>query len=186
MTSAALPTLPSIRAKELETVSHATDNDESRPEDTVNLPVESSSGRSDSIPSASLRSSSPSNDLSQSETQRSEHLATLHQKEQKVFSGLPPLESSVACNAIHQYISATSSFLNSFIADANASHEGVDHKLTVLEKQMALLESKIASMPDLFPEPEEKEGDHGDEAGASKNREECEIEVGDSGETESI
>jgi hypothetical protein len=74
-----------------------------------------------------------------------------------VFGGLPPLESSVACDAMHQYLVTTCSFLNSFIADVNAADEGIDHKLSVLEKQMALLESKVASVPNLFPEDGDRE-----------------------------
>mmetsp|Transcript_4019 Transcript_4019/g.8483 ORF Transcript_4019/g.8483 Transcript_4019/m.8483 type:complete len:99 (-) Transcript_4019:53-349(-) len=80
----------------------------------------------------------------------------LHQKEQKVFDQLPPLDPTVTCDAIHQYLSTTSQFLNSYIADANASLEGTSHKLSVLEKQMSLLESKLESIPGLFSEDEEQ------------------------------
>lgn len=153
MTSA-LPLLPSIRAKELE---RASANESDVVTQTTSAPSPRQNQKSElltlTVQSASVsRTNALPSTPSQSDTQRTEQLAMLHQKEQKVFGGLPPLESSVACNTIHQYISTTSSFLNSFIADANASHEGIDHKLTVLEKHMALLESKIASMPDLFPE----------------------------------
>lgn len=158
MASAALPPLPSIRAKQLDRASAIAPTDKSgNAENLGGAPADAQSSAKNK-PSASISTdfypiapSSPS----QSYAQRSKQLDVLHQKEQKVFGGLPPLESSVACNVIHQYISTTSAFLNSFIADANASHDGIDHKLTVLENQMALLESKIASMPDLFPEEEE-------------------------------
>jgi len=130
--------------------------------------------------STDLRPNASASDPSQSEHQRSEQLATLHQKEQNVFSGLPPLESNVACNVIHQYISTTSSFLNSFIADTNASHGGIDHKLTVLEKQMALLESKIASIPDLMPEEKES-----DEVSSAEEHKMEGNEIGDKGQKES-
>eukprot|EP00571_Detonula_confervacea_P004933 CAMPEP_0172319938 /NCGR_PEP_ID=MMETSP1058-20130122/39115_1 /TAXON_ID=83371 /ORGANISM="Detonula confervacea, Strain CCMP 353" /LENGTH=190 /DNA_ID=CAMNT_0013035087 /DNA_START=103 /DNA_END=675 /DNA_ORIENTATION=+ len=159
MTSAALPPLPSIRAKELERASANRSNVDLAQTSNVlsqsQNQVSEQSVQSAFISSTDLRRSSSLNVPPQSEAQRSGQLAMLHQKEQNVFGGLPPLESSVACNAIHQYISTTSSFLNSFIADANASNDGINNKLNVLEKQMALLESKIASMPDLFPEEDE-------------------------------
>ena len=184
MTSAALPPLPSIRAKELEKRVSADSqanksNDDAGKIVCTTVKTPSGSKEEQSI-TTHLRHNAPSSAPSQLENQRSDKLAMLHQKEQRVFGGLPPLESSVACNVIHQYISTTSSFLNSFIADANASHEGIDHKLTVLEKQMALLESKIASIPDLFPE--EKESD--EETGAEENEEEAD-ENGEEGKMES-
>ena len=82
-------------------------------------------------------------------------------KERSVFGGLPPLESTVACDAIHHYLVTTCSFLNSFVADVNAANEGMDHKLTVLERQMALLESRLASVPGLFPEDLYDDDKHG-------------------------
>ncbi|KAL7524968.1 hypothetical protein ACHAXR_000798 [Thalassiosira sp. AJA248-18] len=182
--SEALPMLPSIRAKELERASAASQTNKSLQSDdfcksadaTVNAPLGSYSGQRDSVPSADIRPNAP---ISQSETKRSEELATLHRKEQKLYGGFPPLESSVACNAIHHHISTTSAFLNSFVADVNASHEGIDHKLTTLENQMALLESKIASMPDLFPE--ETENDHDGAAGAEGNGEDSDMESDNGG-----
>eukprot|EP00584_Thalassiosira_punctigera_P011033 CAMPEP_0172526940 /NCGR_PEP_ID=MMETSP1067-20121228/1756_1 /TAXON_ID=265564 ORGANISM="Thalassiosira punctigera, Strain Tpunct2005C2" /NCGR_SAMPLE_ID=MMETSP1067 /ASSEMBLY_ACC=CAM_ASM_000444 /LENGTH=181 /DNA_ID=CAMNT_0013310579 /DNA_START=18 /DNA_END=563 /DNA_ORIENTATION=+ len=181
MTSAALPPLPSIRAKELERDSHENESINDGSWNFVVATAEAPSGPKKEQSASSitdLRPSASSSAPYQSEDQRSEQLAALHQKEKKVFSGLPPLESNVACNAIHQYISTTSSFLNSFIADANASHEGIDHKLTVLEKQMALLESKIASIPDLLPEEEENGEEIKDEEKEGEPNQE-----GDEGET---
>lgn len=85
----------------------------------------------------------------------------MHKKEMSVFGGLPPLESSAACDAINHYLVTTCSFLNSFVADVNAANEGMDHKLTVLERQMALLESRLASVPGLFPEESSEVGKNG-------------------------
>jgi hypothetical protein len=89
------------------------------------------------------------------------HLEAMLAKERSVFGGLPPLESTVACDAIHHYLVTTCSFLNSFVADVNAANEGMDHKLTVLERQMALLESRLASVPGLFPEDLYDDDKHG-------------------------
>ncbi|KAL7544635.1 hypothetical protein ACHAWF_008010 [Thalassiosira exigua] len=161
MASAALPLLPSIRAKKLEVAVAAaistageSGNDES---DLVGAheALTEQKNTDESGPLIVTHNIVPTNHSSLSDAQRSEKMAMMHQKEEKVFGGLPPLESSVASNAIHQYISTTSAFLNSFIADANASSDGIDHKLTVLEKQMAILESKIASMPDIDNESSE-------------------------------
>ncbi len=160
----ALPTLPSVRAKELESRASANNNESSvdLPHDKSILPSHNqrpgpSVKSNEYIPNSNLGSSEPSSILFHSDAERSEKLTEIHEKEQKVFGGLPPLESNVACDAIHHYISTTSSFLNSFIADVSASHDGIDHKLTVLEKQMSMLESKISSMPDLFPDMDESD-----------------------------
>ena len=167
--SAVLPTLPSIRAKELERASANINNDKDDGHLVENISDESTSSQTQEeeskqsvpIPSATILSNNNiSSSTIQNESERLEQLAMLYQKEKKCFGGLPPLESSIACNSIHQYISTTCSFLNSFIADVNASHEGIDHKLTVLERQMSMLESKLASVPDLFPD--DNESDHGD------------------------
>ena len=161
--TAALPTLPSIRAKELESRASANNNNESSVDlahtsvPSQNERSEESAKRNEYVPSSNLGPSATSSTRFHSDAERSEQLAGMHEKEQKVFGGLPPLESNVACDAIHHYISTTSSFLNSFIADVNASHDGIDHKLTVLEKQMSMLESKISSMPDLFPDEDESD-----------------------------
>ena len=167
MSSAALPPLPSVRAKELERASADTSqaHDNSASDQQVDETAKAPSGSKDYEQNASAstniqhdaQSSAPA---PQSDIQRSEQLEMQHQKEKKVFGGLAPLESSVACNAIHGYISTTAAFLNSFIADVSTSHEAIDDKLTVLEKQMSMLESRIASIPDLFPD---KESDHEEE-----------------------
>lgn len=181
--SAVLPLLPSIRAKEeLEqsasaqyhdrkqiissSDAHSSQSQESKEQD--NVPIRSANISSDNI--------ATSNTPYQNASERSEQLDMIHSKEHKVFGTLPPLDSSVTCNAIHQYISTTSAFLNSFIANANASHEGIDHKLTVLEKQMSMLESKLASVPGLFPD--ESESDLGESsAGENDEEEEAKEEV---------
>jgi hypothetical protein len=98
------------------------------------------------------RSAAEASYRNENHRRRSEHLEAMHTKEMSVFGSLPPLESSVACDAIHHYLITTCSFLNSFVADVNAANEGMDQKLTVLERQMALLESRLASVPGLLPE----------------------------------
>lgn len=158
----ALPLLPSVRAKELERASANNDSDDHvnnapKPNQIQSLEQSKLPVQSESVSSTTLPSKASLDTPYQSDTtaKRSEQLAVQNQKEQKIFGGLPPLESSVACDTIHHYIATTSSFLNSFIADVNASHDGIDHKLTVLENHMALLESKIASMPDLYPDEDD-------------------------------
>lgn len=164
MSSAALPTLPSVRAKQqLERASGSVESavdqqrrscDQSQPEKSE--PSQNSHSQRNKL--LRMEDEPPAGSTAfHGDTDRAEQLSVLNQKEQKAFEGLPPLEASVACNVIHHYIATTSSFLNSFVADANASHEGIDRKLSVLEKQMALLESKIASMPDLFPDESESD-----------------------------
>ena len=172
MTGAALPPLPSFREKELERTSAAIRTDEVDVADVSGDTPSTEQSATGNDPSALDSTDLPPVELSiapsLSYAQRSEQLDLLHRKERKVFGGLPPLESSVAYSVIHQYISTTGAFLNSFIADANACHEGIDHKLTVLEKQMALLESKIGSMPDVFPEDDGSSHDVGGARGVEK------------------
>lgn len=164
--STLLPTLPSVRAKELERAAllFASRNDESsssgNDDETTAAAGQTSSATKEDIPlqSSSLpnhRSSirSPDNADQQYRVRcKAEELTALHEKECTVFGGHPPLDSSVACNTIHHYVVTTCSYLNSFIADVTAADDGIDRKLSVLEKQMALLESKLASVPCLFPE----------------------------------
>ena len=161
----ALPPLPSVRAKDLESRS-STLSQRHAPIDAQNkntvvennqcnqaeICVEKKcnfrqeennieSGREASITA-----------IEQRYRERLEQIDLLHQKEKKIFDQLPPLDPSLICNAIHQYLSSTTPFLNTYIADANASLEGTSHKLSVLENQMSLLESTLESLPWLFAE----------------------------------
>ena len=165
--AAALPPLPSVRAKELESRASAlsqrhasTDNNDSdKNADDKNAQskeAETDENKCDSLREKTIQSNREASTLAEQHyRERMEQIETLHQKEQKVFDQLPPLDPTVTCDAIHQYLSTTSQFFNSYIADANASLEGTSHKLSVLEKQMSLLESKLESIPGLFPEDEE-------------------------------
>mmetsp|Transcript_20280 Transcript_20280/g.28998 ORF Transcript_20280/g.28998 Transcript_20280/m.28998 type:complete len:170 (+) Transcript_20280:146-655(+) len=166
--AAALPPLPSVRAKELESRASALskrlastdDNNRNKDANDKNAPSEQTeidANISDSRLEKNTQSSSEASNLAAEKhyRERLEQIESLHQKEQKVFGQLPPLDPTVTCDAIHQYLSTTSQYLNSYIADANASLEGTSHKLSVLEKQMSSLESKLESIPGLFPEDED-------------------------------
>lgn len=158
--SAMLPKLPSARAKELNRALFSKDDtneSDKQVESTSSSQEEKSSApqieSKQSVPPLHISPTKESSNIPyQSEADRSEQLNTITQKEKQLLGGLPPLDSSVACNAIHQYISTTSSFLNSYIANVSAASEGIDHKLTVLERQMSVLESTISSVSGLFPE----------------------------------
>jgi len=162
-----LPKLPSARAKELDRRLFSNndtndDKNDNQVESTSSSQEEKSSApeieSKQSVPPLHISpTKEPSNIPYQSEADRSEQLNTITEKEKEAFGGLPPLDSSVACNAIHQYISTTSSFLNSYIANVNAATDGIDHKLTVLERQMSVLESTISSVPGLFSEENESD-----------------------------
>ena len=161
-----LPKLPSARAKELDRRLFSNDdtNDESdnQVESTSSSQEEKSNApeieSKQSVPPLHISpTKEPSNIPYQSEADRSKQLNIITEKEKQAFGGLPQLDSSVACNAIHQYISTTSSFLNSYIADVSAASNGIDHKLTVLERQMSVLESTISSVSGLFSEENESD-----------------------------
>ncbi|KAL7465631.1 hypothetical protein ACHAXS_005942 [Conticribra weissflogii] len=181
MSSTALPPLPSTRARELEkkAVSLAANiNNDDSSDSTRN---QSSSLQDDGIKASKadsvkidkcygkngnqLQTSILQNSLQHSmPEERIQQLDTLHKQEQRVFGHHTPLEPNVICDSVHQYIATTSQFLNSFIADANATLEGTNHKLNVLERQMAFLESKLAYIPGLIPgEGEEEEGGDSEE-----------------------
>lgn len=162
-----LPKLPSARAKELDRRLFSNDDTNDESDNQVESSTTSSSQGKSNAPQIESKQSvpplhisptkEPSNIPYQSEADRSEFLDTIIEKEKQAFGGLPPLDSSVACNAIHQYISTTSSFLNSYIANVSAATDGIDHKLTVLERQMNILESTISSISGLFPEEDESD-----------------------------
>lgn len=165
--AAALPPLPSVRAKEIESRASALsqrhvstdDNDSNVNANDSNAQIEragTGENKCDSLSEENIQSSREASTLASEQhcRERYEQIEILHQKEQKVFDQLPPLDPTVTCDAIHQYLSNTSQFLNSYIADANASLEGTSHKLSVLENQMSLLESKLESIPGLCPEDE--------------------------------
>jgi len=164
MAGAKLPPLPSMRAKELEKRAlymSQTNTDSNVQNESIQSPVYVSESTSTlqphDSPSKRIHHRESYDTDAQMDEKRSEQLAMLHHKEQKVFGQQPPLEPNITCDAIHQYLSTTSQFLNSYVADANVALEGTSKKLTVLEKQMALLETRLASIPGLFPE----EGDEG-------------------------
>ncbi len=173
--AAALPPLPSVRAKDLENRAsalskrHASKEGDGRKKDADDDNSEQKNNdqtKTDSKqPNELLSNNNNSNrdhdvrdalEEQQYHDVRLKQIETLHQKEQKVFDQMPPLDPAVSCDAIHQYLSTTSQFLNSYLANANSALDGTSHKLSVLEKQMSLLESKLASIPGLFPDDVEE------------------------------
>ena len=172
--AAALPPLPSVRAKELENRAsalskrHASKEGDGSSEkdagDDKSAQKNNDQSKTDTKqPNESLSANTNSNnhvrnalEEQQYHDVRLKQIETLHQKEQKVFDQMPPLDPAVSCDAIHQYLSTTSQFLNSYLANANSALDGTSHKLSVLEKQMSLLESKLASIPGLFPDDVEE------------------------------
>lgn len=101
---------------------------------------------------AANQSSLPEQDIAVQREQRSEELQSLQQKEHQVLGNQTPLDPNLLCEAVHQYICTTTSFVNTYVADVDASLEGVDHKLRVLEDQMSLLERRLVSIPGLLEE----------------------------------
>lgn len=175
--AAALPPLPSVRAKELEnrasalSKQHASkecdgsrkkdaDDDKSAQKNNDQTKTDTKLSN-ESLLTANTQSNRDHDARDALEDQqyhdvRLKQIETLHQKEQKIFYQMPPLDPAVSCDAIHQYLSTTSQFLNSYLANANSALDGTSHKLSVLEKQMSLLESKLASIPGLFPDDVEE------------------------------
>ena len=162
--AAALPPLPSVRAKELESRASELSQRHASTENADDKNAQYEQTEMGEKPSNSLNEKNTQSNreastlvAGQQHRERLKQIEILHQKEQTVFDQLPPLDPTVTCDAIHQYMSSTSQFLNSYIADANASLEGTSHKLSVLEKQISLLESKLVSIPGLFPENDQEQ-----------------------------
>eukprot|EP00978_Attheya_sp_CCMP212_P045276 scaffold340048_cov59-Attheya_sp.AAC.2 len=62
------------------------------------------------------------------------------------FGSMPSLPPSITCgSAIYQFTCTTSRFLNSFAASADARLTTVSQRLSELEVQMDLLESKLGT-----------------------------------------
>jgi hypothetical protein len=181
MFSAALPPLPSARAKDI-----ASRIQQSVKSQTALAIHEDAQKTSPLVSKASVNetpelfheSTHSNNQRSQTNEDvtpqqmrvRTKQLQSIHRKEQQVFGTLPPLDSNLPCEAIHEYIATTSAYLNAYVADVNAALEGTSHKLSVLERQMAMLEVRLASIPGLTEEEnsrnlgELKEIDEGDES----------------------
>ncbi|KAL3792661.1 hypothetical protein HJC23_009389 [Cyclotella cryptica] len=171
MSSIALPPLPSARAKAIENKiqqsvtlqtaleTHGGDAQKTSPVvSTANVKA-TTEPTHNSTHSNNEPSETNKDVTSQQIRERTKYLQSLHRKEQQAFGTLPPLDSNLPCEAMHEYIATTSAFLNSYVADVNAALEGTSHKLSVLEKQMSLLEGRLASIPGLIEE--EKSGDLG-------------------------
>lgn len=75
--------------------------------------------------------------------QREGELNALRTKEKNAFGGMKPLEASICCEVVHQFIATTSAVQNSFVADTCRSLGDIERKLQVLENQMALMESRL-------------------------------------------
>ncbi|KAL7516171.1 hypothetical protein ACHAWX_001217 [Stephanocyclus meneghinianus] len=163
MSSAALPPLPSARAKDIKSriqQSVTSHTDLASHQDAQKSSSDISKASVNDTPEPTHDSTHSNNQLSQNNEDvtrqqmrvRTKQLQCIHRKEQQVFGTLPPLDSNLPCEAIHEYIATTSAFLNSYVADVNAALEGTNHKLSVLEKQMAMLEVRLASIPGLTNE----------------------------------
>jgi chaperonin cofactor prefoldin len=102
----------------------------------------------------------PREEIASQRQQRITELQSLNEKEEKVLGSMSPLDPNLLCESIHQYICTTSNFLNTFVADVDASLEGTDRKLRVLEDQMAMLEGRLASIPGLLDDENKKEANN--------------------------
>ena len=68
---------------------------------------------------------------------------------------------------ILHFISSTSRFLNSFVSTASARLDDISHKIGDAERQLTLLEEKLASIPGLsLDDHDEEEEDKQEKQGA--------------------
>ena len=153
MSSVTLPPLPSARAKEIEKRQQTSikktplDRDDTATETKRVVEIETVPDEAQSTPDPSR---STEQNIREQQQKRSQQLLAIHKKEETSLGDESPLDPNLLCEAIHQYICTTSSFLNIYVSDVNASLEGVEHKLNVLEDQMGILEGRLASIPDLL------------------------------------
>ena len=70
----------------------------------------------------------------------------VRQYQDKSFASHPPLPVSTTSRVLQDVLLSTSQFVNSFVADANARLERSETEISALERQMGLLEGKLASI----------------------------------------
>ena len=149
-TTASLPLLPSARSRELlkrglpscsSTVEeNGSPNDEVLSHDQA-VPAKVPTREGIANPSGASQQH-PTTDEEKLK-QREGELNALRTKEKSAFGGMKPLDATLCCEVVHQYIATTSAFQNSFVADTCRSLGDIERKLQVLENQMALMESRL-------------------------------------------
>ena len=158
MSSVTLPPLPSMRAKEIERRQQQHIVKIQPPPENVSATTAPTVSTKPTPDAAQARTvvdqTSSSEDINKARQKRTEELADLMSRE-SVLSSQPPLDANLLCEAVHQYVCTTSSFLNTYVADVNAALEGVDHKLSILEKQMGMMEVRLNTVKGLMDDDEQ-------------------------------
>lgn len=159
MSSVTLPPLPSARAKEIEKRQQTsiTETSLDRDDTVVETKRELETEAIQETHPTPVPSKSTQHNIRDQQEKRSQQLLALQKKEEASLADKSPLDPNLLCEAIHQYICTTSSFLNDYVSDVNASLEGVGHKLNVLEDQMGILEGRLASIPGLLDDETSEE-----------------------------
>uniref|UniRef100_A0A7S2DZW9 Uncharacterized protein n=1 Tax=Helicotheca tamesis TaxID=374047 RepID=A0A7S2DZW9_9STRA len=70
-------------------------------------------------------------------------------QEERVFASHEPLPPSTTTSVINHFLSSTSRFVNAFVASADARLDSSTDKISALDVQISLLESKLSSIPGL-------------------------------------
>ena len=158
MSSVTLPPLPSMRAKEIERRQQQHIVKIQPPQENVSAsttPTLSAKPAPAPLQTQTLVDQTSSlEDIDKSRQKRTDELNDLLSRE-SVLSPQPPLDTNLLCEAVHQYACTTSSFLNTYVADVNAALEGVDHKLSVLERQIGMMEGRLSSVKGLLDDEEQ-------------------------------
>mmetsp|Transcript_2329 Transcript_2329/g.4818 ORF Transcript_2329/g.4818 Transcript_2329/m.4818 type:complete len:180 (+) Transcript_2329:276-815(+) len=95
---------------------------------------------SDTVPTSLDRRGLPSAEEERKQRER------VRQYQEKAFGSQPPLPVSTTSRALQDVLLSTSQFVNSFVADADSRLEISAAEISALERQVGLLEGKLASV----------------------------------------
>ena len=95
---------------------------------------------SDTVPTAVDRRGLPSAEEERKQRER------VRQYQEKAFGSQPPLPVSTTSRALQDVLLSTSQFVNCFVADADSRLEASATEISALERQVGLLEGKLAAV----------------------------------------
>uniref|UniRef100_A0A7S2E7E0 Uncharacterized protein n=1 Tax=Ditylum brightwellii TaxID=49249 RepID=A0A7S2E7E0_9STRA len=151
-----LPPLPSSRETALNEEISEADNEHTisalSNETSTNLPQEDEKDSASQITTTAnkeqfLKEEEEEKALEEEERMKEKEAERI--QEEKLFATHEPLPPSTTSSVINQYLSSTSRFVNAFVASADARLDSSSDKISALDIQIGLLESKLSSIPGL-------------------------------------
>lgn len=151
-----LPLLPSERLRQrLRSTDEDTGSDNAGEEDETNLEISEgdevlmSPGMSSGDPvvpeTAGLVRPGGQPSVPPAEEERKQQ-ERVRQYQEKSFASEPPLPVSTTSRVLQDVLLSTSQFVNAFVADTNSRLEVSETEISAMERQVGLLEGKLASV----------------------------------------